>query len=238
MLYEEYRHCILRRSALERLNIVQEEYRSLCNHITDLFTDLDLLENSDRVKDDLRRINLEIVVALVTVATLPSTFIIGAASMNFSDQEDGSDRAVQAFNLLPWYHSPTAYKYTFAFCGAFVVAAYSYFNYLGLVDFSKNTWKRLSRVLKNHCKFGLLKSNGKRILSKDYTNAIRRADGTVVAEVNGDGKRAVNMRISERTLRRIRKTISKKSEVVSSNELKYGDVEKAENTIDTEGKNY
>lgn len=203
VLYKEYKYCVLNSNALERLHIIKEEYKSLCDDITDQFTDLALLERSDRKKDELRRINLENIVALVAVTTLPLTVTLAAASMNFSDNVRYTSNEEKAVYFFYWYHAPKSYIFTFVFCAMFFVAAYSYFGFLGLVDFSANTWEKLKRVLQRYLTYAWGQI-GKKQPQKKYRNAVRRLDGSVVANVYTDNReRVMSMRISESRLERI-----------------------------------
>ena len=212
VLYKEYQYCLMNGPALEKFQVVKDDFRTLADMMRDQFADLAMLEKSSQKKDDLRRINIEILVALVTVSSLPLTFIIGSASMNFSDYLDFDNHADKVAYFYYWYHAPHSYIITYVFCSLFTMASFGYFGYLGLVDFSANTRRKLLRVMSRYITCGWSKQKSK-MPKKQYKSAVRRADGTVVASVNtysDDRDRSKSIRISEGTLERIRRSNERK----------------------------
>lgn len=189
LLYKEFTNCrAFDDQQLDTMHIFMDEYNFSTSLLKEQQYQLREIKEAIDEREQLRGINMENLVALIGVSTLPMSFITSFLGMNFE--------------LSELYYARDGATIMLWMCFFFTLACVLYFHQYSYIDFSINTWRKLFVTITCYRHWGpyILPPNKE----QNYNRVVRRADGNLMITVNDTrGDTSIASEASAKPTRRI-----------------------------------
>jgi Mg2+ and Co2+ transporter CorA len=164
LMYHDFKDChAFSSQQLDTMHIFMDEYNFSTSLLKEQQLQLKEIKETIDDREQLRGINMENLVALISASTLPMTFIVGAGGMNF--------------RLERVFEQKSGAKWMVVICCVCIVSCILYFFFFGYIDLSARTWLKLLKTVtcyKHWCHLLAPESQ------KGIKRVVLRADGRLV----------------------------------------------------------